>query len=205
MTRESDAITTERWLVVVFDIRYSTKILEDLKQTDNLRRWRNLLLHMRDVILMSALGADAQVYKFIGDGWILFFPMTTKKEELKRALWHIADSYEAAFKSQIGRFLQHRIEKAALTFGVDAGELVKAEMHGRVEFLGRAINVASRLQSEAKKSKNSQNTVLITKHAYNALPSDEPRQRPLHVKVSLRHVLNGENYECYEYDASTPF
>ena len=35
-------------------------------------------------------------------------------------------------------------------FGIDAGELIRLELNGQVEYLGRAINVASRLQSYTK-------------------------------------------------------
>jgi hypothetical protein len=51
MTREDDAPTVVRKIVVVFDICSSTSVLEDLNSTDNLPRWRNLLIGLKTFLI----------------------------------------------------------------------------------------------------------------------------------------------------------
>jgi hypothetical protein len=48
MIRENDNLALERKLVVVFDVCSSTSILEDLEQTDNLHKRRNLLITLKE-------------------------------------------------------------------------------------------------------------------------------------------------------------
>src|SRR4249920_921100 len=73
-TDSSDGISTERKLVVVFDICSSTTILEELKQTDCLGQWRNFLISLKECIESEGEMLGVHLYKFQGDGWILLFP-----------------------------------------------------------------------------------------------------------------------------------
>ena len=82
MTREDEKLTFERRLVVVCDICSSTAILEDLKRTDHLAEWRNLLIGLKDCLLHIGESLGMELYKFIGDGWVLLFPEAIAKSKL---------------------------------------------------------------------------------------------------------------------------
>ena len=71
-----------RKVVVVIDICASTSILEDLKQTDNLTPWRSLLIELKDSMLEQAVSKrpGLEVYKFIGDGWIVLLPTDVSQD-----------------------------------------------------------------------------------------------------------------------------
>jgi hypothetical protein len=73
MSRKSDPISTVRRIVVAFDICSSTVILEELLRTENQRRWRNLLIGMKKALVREAAQMPFEIYKFVGDGWILLF------------------------------------------------------------------------------------------------------------------------------------
>src|ERR1700680_4370183 len=73
MSLKSDPTSTVRRVVVAFDICSSTVILEDLLRTENQRRWRNLLIGMKKALVREAAKTPFEIYKFVGDGWILLF------------------------------------------------------------------------------------------------------------------------------------
>jgi hypothetical protein len=73
-----------RKLVVILDICSSTAIVDAFKKTDNLRHWRNTLTSLKTRIISEGFtaGIAAQIYKFVGDGWILLFEPTIEAKKL---------------------------------------------------------------------------------------------------------------------------
>jgi class 3 adenylate cyclase len=187
--------------VTVVDIRSSTSILEDLKQTDNLRRWRNLLIGLKQFLLRQRSEVGLETYKFIGDGWILLSPATIPKVAFTEVLSNLSMEFDSSFDASIANFLQHRPAKVGLTFGIDSGDLVQLEMNEQVEYLGRAINVAARLQDAAKRIEGAGNyQALFSNNAFHEMRPSHNHQIPVRtVQVSLRNVANGDRYECVEY------
>jgi class 3 adenylate cyclase len=198
MTRENEQLILERKLVVVFDICSSTSILEDLKQTDNLQIWRNVLIALKENLLAESAKLNMRLYKFIGDGWILLLPDDVSRDMLFDLLISLSALFDADFDSMIRPLLQRQPAPVGLTFGIDAGELVRLEMNNQMEYLGRAINVASRLQSAAKElAGGCWYKALFAKHVFNSLPPAsaacrDPRAKE--VRLSLRNLSN--NVEC---------
>jgi|HubBroStandDraft_2_1064218.scaffolds.fasta_scaffold63011_3 class 3 adenylate cyclase len=203
MTQGKDELALVRRVVTVVDIRSSTTTLEDLKQTDNLKRWRDLLIDLKKLLADSHATLGLEPYKFIGDGWVLLFPENVTKHRFMQFLVDFSIEFYSTFDSSIAPILQHRPEKVGLTFGVDAGELVQLEMNEQTEYLGRAINVAARLQGAAKDMEGSSNCqALFSKNSFNAMPSGIGYAPPVlrRVQVPLRNVANGERYECLAYE-----
>ena len=95
------------------------------------------------------------------------------------------------FGTRVSPFLQYTPKVIGLTFGIDRGPLVKVEMNEQVEYIGRAVNVACRLQGAIKdKDKNPANKVLISKHAYKSLGISSPLCKVQEVKRRLRNIQN---------------
>ena len=82
MTPDTDGLTREKRTVVFFDICSSSNVLEDLILSENLRSMRDLILSIRAFIKKEALRQGFEVYKFIGDGWVLLFPQDASGESL---------------------------------------------------------------------------------------------------------------------------
>jgi hypothetical protein len=189
MTRGTDVSSRERHLVVVFDICSSTTILEDLKRTDNLSAWRNLLIHLKNYLLEKGAQLDMNLYKFIGDGWVLLFPDVVSKIDLCNFLCELSEAYEVQFDASVRPLLSQEPNPIGLMFGIDSGELIRLELNGQVEYLGRAINVASRLQSYTKELPGGPSyKVIFSKNSFNS-PAPPPTGLDVEpIKVSLRNI-----------------
>jgi hypothetical protein len=202
MTRENDELTVERRVVVVFDICSSTTILEDLKQTDNLAKWRNLLISLKQCLLHEGGKLGLEPYKFIGDGWILLFPDTVSKDELCNFLRVLSTWFDEEFGKCISKFLTHEPSPIGLMFGIDSGELIRLEMNEQWEFLGRPINVASRLQGQTKELPGGPSyKALFSKNSFNSPPQPGGNIKVEPVTVALRNISHGEKYECLVFQA----
>ena len=198
MTREHEAPEIVRKVVVVFDISSSTTILEDLKRSDNLPVWRDLLINLKEFLQEKTYLPEMEIYKFMGDGWILLFRPNIHSGVLFDFLKALTSFVMFQFIA-VHRLLQKYPEPTGLTFGIDTGELIRLEMNGQVEYLGRAINVAARLQGEAKQfaSPAMSNVALFSKASFNSLqPYDFDIRAEIHT-VNLRNISGGEQFPCY--------
>jgi hypothetical protein len=150
MTREEEPLFVERKVVVVLDICSSTSILEDLKRTDNFPQWRNFIINLKNILLIASFEFDFIPYNFIGDGWVLLFPDNIPTDGLCHCLSTISSLFSSDFEKLIRPLLSQALVPNGLTFGIDSGELIRMEMNQQTEYLGRAINVAARLQGSAR-------------------------------------------------------
>jgi class 3 adenylate cyclase len=198
LTRENDKPETVRRVVVVFDISSSTTILEDLKRTDNLTVWRDFHIALKTFLLGKVDLMDMELYKFMGDGWILLF----QPQVHSGALFEFLNSLSSFVMFQfvrVHRLLQKYPEPTGLTFGIDTGELIRLEMNDQIEYLGRAINVAARLQAEAKRFAGSamSNVALFSKASFNSLQPYDPYVGARNETVELRNISGGKQFPCY--------
>jgi class 3 adenylate cyclase len=201
-----------RKIVLVVDICSSTAILEDLKQTDNLKEWEDFLTALQSGLeeLRDYMGME--IYKFIGDGWILLLPPDTKLEILLEFLG-VASSYFSLAYERIDKLLQRKLKDVGLTFGIDKGELAKFQMNGQTEYIGRAINIASRLQGAIPGSRV--NKVLCSQNCFHTLPTEDGTRiyedkikfkgsdRAIeyqNITVLLKNVAGGEKYDCLMWE-----
>ncbi len=170
MTSPDENLQTEKKVVVVFDICSSTALLEDLLRTENGRRWRNLLIGMKKFLVQEQESTPFDIYKFIGDGWILLFdPQKIKGEQLLLLLEGLCHEYDRLYKKHIIRVLETS-HPTGLTFGADKGSLTRVTMTNRPEYIGRAINIACRLQgSIGQRDKQPAGKMLISKTAFESL------------------------------------
>ena len=201
MTRESDKPTLVRKIVVVFDICSSTSLLEDLKSSDNLEHWRDLLIALKEFLSDQSLRLHFDAYKFIGDGWVLLFPTETSKDGLLDFISGLSAAFYGHFYAQVEPFLQSTAGVWGITVGVDSGELIRLEMNEQIEYLGRAINVATRLQTATKElSGGPADKALFSKNSFNSLGRGRAEFKVRETKVQLRNISNGQNYECFQWD-----
>ncbi|MCB2007245.1 MAG: hypothetical protein KDH93_19670, partial [Rhodoferax sp.] len=90
-----------------------------------------------------------------------------------------------------------------LTFGVDEGSLVRMVMNSRREYVGRAINVAARLQSATKNmGEPAPGLMLISNNAFVRLKIKYKHDR---VNCDLPNVAGGSNYSARKIRVAEPY
>jgi len=196
MTRRSEELSVEEKIVVFFDICSSSTILEDLLATDNMKTYRDLLISLNSFLQTRGEQDEFVVYKFIGDGWVLLFPPTVSGSALINFLTRLSECFSIRFRNRLIPVLQNTPGVVGITFGVDKGRLIKITMNDRDEYIGRALNVASRLQGAIKdKDKNPAYKVLVSKHAYSGLRISPQVCKVQEVTRRLRNIRNNQKME----------
>ena len=188
-----------RKLVVVFDICSSTLILNDLIQTENQRKWADLLIRLKEFLAGRSLDHNFEIYKFLGDGYILIFNVIYNPSALLTFLREISVHFRDDYSRNIKRLLQAPPTSIGITFGVEAGSLMKLTMLNRREYVGRALNVASRLQNALKdKDKAPANKVLLASHYYWSMRHFILPWKGKRVRRDLRNI--GTGIYCYKIE-----
>ncbi|HBC89433.1 MAG TPA: hypothetical protein DCZ94_21050 [Lentisphaeria bacterium] len=196
MTSEIDPIKVEHKYVLVFDICSSTTIVEDLIRSERQELWRSLLIIMKNHLVEERAKSNFIIYKFIGDGWILLFEEHFSMTELFLIMKRICEKYDDAFRRKIKGVLSIPIDAVGITFGLEEGSLIKIVMNSQTEYVGRAINIATRLQGAIKdKDKNPQGKVMMSNKVYvDAKHEIKSIYRVVGVERNLRNISGGNKY-----------
>jgi class 3 adenylate cyclase len=198
VTSSREPLTIEHRFVLVFDFCSSTSVLEDLLRNECEGRWRNLLIDVKKFLRRERPQLHFEIYKFVGDGWILLFPLDFPQAEFFAFLQRLCETYERSFKKRILPVLTNRIELVGITFGLDRGRLIRVVMDSHTEYLGPALNVASRLQASIRDNdQNPQGKLLMSKPAFEELRRYVPKRNKIYsVKRKLKNISGGDNYRC---------
>jgi class 3 adenylate cyclase len=198
VTATSDHAKTIQRIVVVFDVCSSTSILEDLLRSENQLRWRNLLIDMKKFLTIESKSHGFAIYKFVGDGWILLFDPSFGPKLLFEFLKSLSEKYQKLFKRTIEPVLSIEMPNVGITFGIDKGTLVRIEMNGKTEYIGRPLNVAARLQSAIKdKDKTPGGKILMSNSAFAEFEKDiKPIYRIETARRNLRNLSGADEYVC---------
>ncbi len=187
---------SSRKIVVIFDICCSTTILEDLVRTENQKRWDALLGNLKRFMWTLQNETSFTMYKFMGDGWILLFEDgAATGAQLLDLAQALCLEYDRLFRVHIADVLSSKPKHVGITFGVDEGTLMPIVMNRNVEFVGRALNVAARLQTAVKQQKGTPpGTLLMSKNAFSRL---RVRRGSELVECKLANVTGGDAYEVH--------
>lgn len=197
MTEEHDELYEERKIVLTFDICSSTDILGDLHGTENVQVWRDFLIWIKEYLFEKSRKLKFKLYKFTGDGWIILFNYDFHGILLFDFLEEFCFKFEEKFQHEVAGHLEAPPEIVGLTFGMDRGTLVRFTMKKKIEYVGRAINVACRLQAAIRdKDKKPQYKILMTNPLYQALRDDLEEYRCIKVTRKLRGIAGGKVINC---------
>jgi class 3 adenylate cyclase len=198
MTGTAEEAKVVKKIVIAFDICSFSNILEDLSLTHNVSSIRNLLIAIKDLLMDRVEMGEFYAYQFTGDGWILLFPEDTPGKYLMNFLTELSLFFKKEVNRRVVPLLERTPEIMGITFGMDMGELVKIVMMGRREYIGRAINIACRLQSAIKdRDSHPEYKALVSNHVFKKLSSNDMAQyKPKHVTRKLRNIRDGEEYRC---------
>ncbi|HEX7330406.1 MAG TPA: hypothetical protein VF290_02845 [Pyrinomonadaceae bacterium] len=196
MTNLTNAPTIVQKYVLVFDFCSSTSILEDLIRSENQQYWQELLMEVKNFLTKEEERGKFTIYKFIGDGWILLFDANFPPRDLFLFMRSLCERYNELFNAMVRPNLASHIHTLGITFGLDRGSLSRFDMDGQVEYIGRFINVAARLQGAIKsEDDNPGGKVLMPKHLYASVKQDISQEfETRRVVVRLSNVAGAEKY-----------
>jgi class 3 adenylate cyclase len=184
-----------RKTVLIFDICSSTAILENLIRTENVVRWERVLGELKRYMWQLNDAVEFATYKFLGDGWILLFDDgSLHKDALLLLMRAIELKYERLFKAEIEPVLTSMPEIVGITFGIDEGSLARLTINKKEEYVGRAINVAARLQSAVKSLGGPPNGIAL--FSANAFARLGITAKSDGVECSLPNVVGGTSYRA---------
>jgi class 3 adenylate cyclase len=203
MSEPGDALQIETKIVLVADICSSSDIMEDLLKTGNILVWRNMLINYIKHLAEASKDMGFELYKFTGDGWILLFDSTYNGKKILNYLSDLCKKFEIDYRNQIRRILENPPDIAGLTFGMDSGSLVLIEMMGGREYVGRAMNIASRLQGAIEDTDILTGyRVMISNSLFQNMEADLDNFHPELVRRKLKNIVRGGEFQCYRLSIS---
>ena len=185
-------------LVVAFDMCSSTDVIEELTLNGDMELFEKLLTVVKEHLAEAQNKVLFDPYKFSGDGWILLFPEKSDGDGVFKMLQDLCTFYKKTFGKIVLRHLATPPTVTGLTFGIDRGAVRRMIMYGQKEYVGRAINVACRLQAAIKdKDASPEYKALVSNAAYNRyFGSVSQRVKVWKVRRKLRNIRNGADFNC---------
>jgi hypothetical protein len=94
-------------------------------------------------------------------------------------------------------YLERTPAIVGLTFGLEKGRLASITMYGTKEYVGRALNIACRLQNAVGDNDKSPGyKALVSNPLYHKYFRSVKGYDSVRVKRSLRNIQGGENFQC---------
>ena len=195
-------------IVVVLDLCSSSQIMEDLLLSEKFDRYEAFLTCVKRWLMNwteahSPAKGRFELYKFTGDGWILLFPDTIGGEPLVQFMYSLCEMINAELARHIIPSLSTMPAVLGATLGVEAGNLIRMTMNERDEYVGRALNIACRLQDAVKeKDAIPAATRRLYRHGstMNGPTKASTRYKVESTTCSLRNVQGGSGFACRKID-----
>lgn len=204
MTGISEQTEVVKKIIIFFDICSSTSIFEDLIRTENQKLWRDILIEFNDYLRKKRSSLRFELYKFLGDGWILLFEPRPDGLEIFEFFESLSDTFLSLYRRHIKDVLTIQIPDVGLRFGMDIGSCIQFVMNQQREYTGRPLNVASRLQGAiGQRDSKPQNKILLSNNLYATFKDKKKIQRKYkvwRVTRELKNISGGEDYRCVKVE-----
>ena len=194
-------------IVVAFDMCSSSNIIDDLWRSKNVQPLTAFYDALQRYLTKAQkITVPFESYKFTGDGWLLLFPANTDGVRLLRFLEDLCLFFAVEFRQCLLPHLSRKPSLVGITFGIEKGELVPITMYGRQEYVGRAINVACRLQTALKdKGGSPAYSALVSNRVYDEYFAGTKPHRMRKVTRNLRNINDGAEFSCRRLWLLRPF
>jgi len=194
-------------IVVAFDMCSSSNIIEDLTNSGSVEPLMAFLDELRRCLAREQKATlPFDPYKFTGDGWLLLFPAASDGASLLRFLENLCLHFVVTFQRLLLPYLSRTPALVGITFGIDKGEVLPLTLHGQQEYVGRAINVACRLQAAVvDKGPSPAYSALVSDRVYRDYLAETTPHRVIKVTRNLRNINNGEQFACRRVWLMRPF
>lgn len=185
-------------IVVAFDMCSSSNIIEDLTKGRNIQCLTKFFDALKRYLAKEQkVTVSFDPYKFMGDGWLLLFPANTDGIRLLRFLENLCLYFVGEFRRSVFPRLSRTPKVIGISFGIDKGELIPLTMYGQQEYVGRAINIACRLQAAVREKGDSPAyTALVSNRVYSEYFAQARPHRVVKVTRNLRNINNGAEFAC---------
>jgi class 3 adenylate cyclase len=185
-------------IVVAFDMCSSSNIIDDLTKNKNVQPLTTFFAALQRYLAKEQKRtAPFHPYKFTGDGWLLLFPSNTDGERLLRFLESLCLFFVVEFRRSLLPHLSHKPALVGITFGIEKGEVIPMTMYGQQEYVGRAINVACRLQAALKdKGGSPAYSALVSNRVYAEYFAETKPHRVNKVTRNLRNINDSAEFAC---------
>jgi hypothetical protein len=128
---------------------------------------------------------------------LLLFPANTDGVRLLRFLENLCLYFVGEFRRSLFPHLSHTPKLVGISFGIDKGELIPLTMYGQQEYVGRAINIACRLQAAVtEKGGSPAYTALVSNRVYSEYFAQTEPHRVVKVTRNLRNINDGAEFAC---------
>jgi len=140
-------------IVVSIDIASSSWVLEQLTLSGRVKLWLDLLKLMRTNL--GKIGDEfiglgrVTIYKFTGDGWIVLIDDDASWKSIEQFLFKIFKNFKEIFSECVEKSLDAGNADARVVkirFGMESGLIAFLRVGSVAEYVGRAINMACRLE-----------------------------------------------------------
>ena len=186
-------------IVVAFDMCSSSDIIEELTLKGDMSRFQDFLTRIKQYLAAAQKAVPFDPYKFTGDGWILLFPANTDGTALLAFLRDFCSFFKKEFRRDVLRYLDTPPSITGLTFGLEKGPLAPMTMYGAKEYVGRALNIACRLQNAVKdKGGSPAYKALVSNAVYNDYFSPATGYKVFQVTRTLRNIRGGAKFRCWK-------
>jgi len=195
-------------IVVALDLCSSSQIMEDLLLSEKFDRYEAFLVCVKRWLMNwterhSPPKGRCELYKFTGDGWIVLFPDTIRGDALIEFMYCCCEMIDAELARHIVPSLNSMPAVLGATLGVESGNLIRMTMNEREEYVGRALNIACRLQSAVKETNPRPGCyqALISASLFNErLAKASLKYKVESTTCSLRNILSGSGFACRKID-----
>lgn len=190
-------------LILFFDICSSSQIIESLG-SEKLDLWRTLLNELDEFLETDQTAKLFKKYKFLGDGWVVLGNASEQASNLIDLIGSLRVKYHELFSKYVSDDLLCPVDILGLSFGAYVGIANHLQLKHSDEYIGPALNIASRLQSSIsnpndKKDHHGDQLLMLQVHYKDYFKSpiskkgwkvEERRER------TLRNINNNKAMYC---------
>lgn len=183
------------YYIIVMDLCSSSVILEKLQMAGKIRVWRRLWKNIFNQLTRKPFfNTRCKPYKFIGDGFIILY-----RHQYSDSLYNFMEELNKMSCMYLKEVLDEyaiKPKRFGFCYGIDRGQLIHMNLLGKHEYMGEAINAATRLQGLLKADEDAC-TVMVSDKVYKKLKLPETVKQ-LEKECILRNLYNDQNACCHQ-------
>lgn len=188
--------------VLVFDICSSTSMLEDLVLNEQPEKFNRLIQSFDDFINNKSNDYAIHIYKFLGDGYILFIDASITVDKILEFFIELVGFVKSVIEWFSRDFITTtQLPRIGITAGLEKGNLhtYRSRFTKQSEYIGRALNVAYRLQS-SQTAPDHVNRLLLSAKLYLQLKEYLLRIACSERERILKNINDENPIRCYEFN-----
>lgn len=189
-------IETSDQAIMVFDIRSSTKFVENLHSTGQLNRYYEMIQNIYHFLEDTMIEHYFKIYKFLGDGFIIVFNHKVKIEDILKFSPQIINTCKNELQKISSYFDQPIDIHKGITIGLDKNIIHNFKLNEKEEYIGPSINLACRLQ-RSELHKDEVNSLLMSHRCFCEIRDEKLRSHCLSQEGKFKNIKEEEPISCY--------